>query len=187
VRQQVVIQITHTLWSHFPQDEELVRTLAVTPDEAAATMGAYVLPMYPPHTASCHPLTTSPKVLRDAEQVGWQTVSALLGLDPVLLGMGLQGGHQSVMQAGSTTPGTTAGAPAGMPRNSVAAGGYTSLKDSGASKGSGRLGPAAAKGSSSVLTSGSAVSNLWQRTAGMQLPPLLSPLFSRGGSKQRQP
>lgn len=54
------------------QDEELVRTLAVTPAEAAANMGAYVLPIYPPHAAGCHPLTTNPQVsvLGEGRQAG---------------------------------------------------------------------------------------------------------------------
>jgi hypothetical protein len=136
-------------------------------------MGAYVLPMYPPHTASCHPLTTSPKVLRDAEEVGWGAVSALLGVDPVLLRMGLQGGHQSGVPGGGAASMQGSSAPLS--------------KDSsrGGSKGSGRLSHVAAEGS--TVASGSAASStLWQRTTHLQLPQLLLPLFSRGSSQQRQ-
>ncbi|KAG2488924.1 hypothetical protein HYH03_012546 [Edaphochlamys debaryana] len=61
------------------QDEELGATLEACPHQVRSGMGAYVLPLYPPTTAGCHPLCLDPAKLRAAAAVGREAMLGLLG------------------------------------------------------------------------------------------------------------
>ncbi|PNW78748.1 hypothetical protein CHLRE_09g388763v5 [Chlamydomonas reinhardtii] len=60
-------------------DQQLVATLHGCPHEVQRSMGAYVLPLYPEHTAGCHPLCLDPNTLLAACDVGRQALLRLLG------------------------------------------------------------------------------------------------------------
>ncbi len=70
------------------QDEELVSTLTVPPDETRRKLGAHVLPVYPDHVASCNPVTTDVRTLRAAEAEGWRSIAALFNAQHLLLEAG---------------------------------------------------------------------------------------------------
>ncbi|KAG2453129.1 hypothetical protein HYH02_002456 [Chlamydomonas schloesseri] len=61
------------------RDQQLVAALHACPHEIQRSMGAYVLPLYPEHTAGCHPLCLDPQTLLAACNVGRQALLRLLG------------------------------------------------------------------------------------------------------------
>ncbi|GFR47605.1 hypothetical protein Agub_g9340, partial [Astrephomene gubernaculifera] len=61
------------------QDEDLAAALSACPYEYRRTAGAYVLPLYPEHTAGCHPLCLDPATLLAACEVGRSALLRLLG------------------------------------------------------------------------------------------------------------
>ncbi|KAG2437370.1 hypothetical protein HXX76_006025 [Chlamydomonas incerta] len=61
------------------RDQQLVAALHACPHEIQRSMGAYVLPLYPEHTAGCHPLCLDPNTLLAACDVGRQALLRLLG------------------------------------------------------------------------------------------------------------
>ncbi|GLI62422.1 hypothetical protein VaNZ11_005044, partial [Volvox africanus] len=65
------------------KDEQIVAALGTCPHEFRQRVGAYVLPLYPEHTAGCHPLCLDPGKLEAACEVGHKTLLRLLG--PVVM------------------------------------------------------------------------------------------------------
>ncbi|GLC42003.1 hypothetical protein PLESTM_001275600 [Pleodorina starrii] len=60
------------------KDEQLLAALRSCPHQFARDAGAYVLPLYPDHTAGCHPLCLDPATLEAACEVGREALMRLL-------------------------------------------------------------------------------------------------------------
>lgn len=60
-------------------DQQLLWALLTHPSEVHSSLGSYVLPLYPAHTAGCHPLCLNPDTLRAGMAVGHEAMAELLG------------------------------------------------------------------------------------------------------------